>query len=261
MPIEIDREIKQINMKLDLLGLPAVVHGRQPVSRLRLPIKHPSELTGRIEHTLLRPEAKLRQVEELCHEASTYGFHGVCIHPTYIKTAVSLLRGTACSVITVVGFPHGATLASVKAVEAEQAVQLGATEIDMVIPIGFLKDENYAAVYEHISGVVAAATGKQVKVIIETALLSLTEKIVASIIAVRAGASFVKTSTGFASAGATAEDVALLRKVVPDHVGIKAAGGIRDLKTALAMIESGADRLGCSSSISIIKEFTNDRER
>ena len=247
-------EVDQVNEKLDLLGLSAMAPSPHLVSRSDLPVSHPSKLRRMIEHTLLKPEATPSEIEELCLEAKNYGFYGVCVQPIYVGMASRILKDTPCAVITVLGFPLGATLSSIKAAEARQVIQLGAREVDMVIPVGLLKGGDYAAVYEHISSVVATSPGKPVKVIIETALLSFEEKIAASLIAVRAGASFVKTSTGFAKGGATVEDVALLRRVVPDYVGIKAAGGIRDLKTALAMVENGADRLGCSSSISIIRE-------
>lgn len=247
-------EVDQVKEKLDLLGLPAIAPSPHPVSRSHLPLDHPSKLGRMIEHTMLKPEATPREIEELCLEAIEYDFYGVCVQPIYVGMASRILKDTRCAVITVLGFPLGTTLSSIKAAEARQVIQLGAKEVDMVIPVGLLKGGDYASVYEHISSVVAASTGRPVKVIIETALLGFEEKIAASLIAVRAGASFVKTSTGFAKGGATVEDVALLRRVIPEYVGIKAAGGIRDLKTALAMVENGADRLGCSSSIAIITE-------
>ncbi len=208
-----------------------------------------------IDHTLLKPEATPEQVERLCEEALHYHFASVCVNPVYVPLAAHKLAGSDIAVCTVVGFPLGATTTAVKVCEAELAITQGATEIDMVIPIGRLKAGEQPAVREDIAAVVAVchAGGALLKVIIETALLTEEEKIAACGIAKAAGADFVKTSTGFAKGGATAEDVALMRRVVGPEMGVKAAGGIRTYEAAIQMIEAGATRIGASSSVAIIQ--------
>ncbi len=208
-----------------------------------------------IDHTLLKPEATPEQVERLCEEALRYHFASVCVNPVYVSLAARKLAGSDIAVCTVVGFPLGATTTAVKVCEAEMAIVQGATEIDMVIPIGRLKAGERPAVRADIAAVAAVcrAGGALLKVIIETALLTEQEKIAACEIAKAAGADFVKTSTGFAKSGATVEDVALMRRVVGPNMGVKAAGGIRTYEAALQMIEAGATRIGASSSVAIVQ--------
>lgn len=181
----------------------------------------------------------------------------VCVQPCWAALAVSLLRTTPVKVASVVGFPHGATLGSVKRYEAAELIRLGADELDMVINVGELLSGGRIAVENDIRGTVevAHAAGAMVKVILETALLNHDQKVLACELAVAAGADFVKTSTGFASAGATIEDVALLRATVGERAGVKAAGGIRDAAKLLAMVEAGADRIGSSASVEILREM------
>lgn len=214
------------------------------------------EIARLIDHTLLKPEATPQQVEKLCAEAREYGFAAVCINPVYVPLAAELLAGSSSAVCTVVGFPLGATTTDVKVFEAEQAIASGAREIDMVIALGKLRAGEYAAVREDIRRVVEAAhTGGAIcKVIIETALLTNEEKITASQLAVAAGADFVKTSTGFSTAGATTADVILMRQAVGITVGIKAAGGVRSLADAEAMVAAGATRIGTSGGVSLVRE-------
>ena len=207
-----------------------------------------------IEHTNLKPDAVPTDIRMLCLEAKDHGFYGVCINPRYVELARTEMGSAECKVISVVGFPLGANSTATKVYEATDAINYGADEIDMVMAIGALKSNNYAYVESDIRAVVTASDGKPVKVIIETALLNDEEKRRAINIVMNAGASFVKTSTGFASAGATVEDVMLMREIVSDKLGVKAAGGIRDYDTAKAMIEAGASRLGCSASLAIISD-------
>ena len=209
-----------------------------------------------IDHTLLRPEATQDQIAQLCEEAREYGFAAVCINPTNVKLATRLLKSSPVAVCTVVGFPLGATLPEVKAYEAQQALNHGATEIDMVINVGALKSEDYELVEQGIAAVTRTChdNGAICKVIIEAALLTEEEKVTACQLAKKAGADYVKTSTGFGPGGAIVEDVALMRRVVGPSMGIKAAGGIRTLETVREMIEAGATRIGTSSGIKIVQE-------
>ena len=217
----------------------------------------PTDIAGYIDHTLLKPEATEQQIRQLCSEAIEFGFASVCVNPTWVPLASQLLAGANPMVATVIGFPLGATLAEAKAYETHLTLEAGASEFDMVINIGALKSRNFRLVEQDIAGVVAAAQGRTVKVIIETALLTEEEKVEACVIAKAAGADFVKTSTGFASKGATAEDVALMRRVVGSDMGVKASGGIRSARDARAMIDAGATRIGASAGIKIIKEITS----
>ena len=212
-------------------------------------------ITGIIDHTLLKADATEEQVTVLAQEAQEYSFASVCVNPTWVKKAAELLKDAPeVKVCTVIGFPLGATTSAVKAFETTNAIENGADEVDMVINIGALKDKNYDLVQSDIQAVVDAAKGKAlVKVIIETALLTDEEKAKVSELAVKAGADFVKTSTGFSTGGATVEDVALMRKTVGPDVGVKASGGVRGLEDAKAMIEAGATRIGASSGVSIAK--------
>ena len=211
------------------------------------------------DHTLLNADAVPAQIEELCSEAAKYQFYSVCVNSCYVKLCSELLSGSPVKIAAVVGFPLGACTTSAKAFETEDACRDGAKEIDMVINIGALKSGNFDFVRDDIKAVVdtAAKYGAIVKVIIETCLLTDEEKVKACQLSEEAGAAFVKTSTGFSTGGATKEDVALMKSVVGDRLQVKASGGIRDHKTALEMIEAGADRLGASASVQIV-ESAND---
>ncbi|PIS29561.1 MAG: deoxyribose-phosphate aldolase [Candidatus Marinimicrobia bacterium CG08_land_8_20_14_0_20_45_22] len=207
-----------------------------------------------IDHTALKPEATPADIEKLCQEAKTYGFAAVCVNPTYVKMCSELLAESSIAVASVVGFPLGASTIQMKSAETSEAVENGANEIDMVIPVGRLKSGDYDHVRRDIQAVVSAASGKLVKVIIEAALLTDDEKVIACQIAQQAGAHFVKTSTGFSKSGATPDDVALMRKVVGDSMGVKAAGGIRTFADAMVMVHAGANRIGASSGVQIVRE-------
>ncbi|OOM78764.1 deoxyribose-phosphate aldolase [Clostridium puniceum] len=208
-----------------------------------------------IDHTILKPEATAEDVKKLCREAREYNFASVCVNACYAKLVSTELVGTDVKTCVVVGFPLGAMTKEAKAFETTQAIENGATEIDMVINVGALKEKNYVLLKEDIEAVVNAATGKAiVKVIIETCLLTDEEKAKACEIAKEAKADFVKTSTGFSTSGATKEDIALMRKTVGENIGVKASGGVRDFKTAMDMINAGASRIGASASISIVSE-------
>jgi len=212
-------------------------------------------LAKHIDHTLLKPDAVEAELVKLCAEAREHKFFSVCINPSNIEKAKELLEGTDTKVCTVVGFPLGQMTTESKSFETNEAILLGAEEVDMVINIGKLKDQDYEYVLEDIRAVVLAAKGVLTKVIIETCLLTDEEKVKACELAKDAGADFVKTSTGFSKAGATREDIALMRKTVGPEMGVKASGGIRTLEDAMGMIESGATRLGLSASVSILNEL------
>lgn len=208
-----------------------------------------------IDHTILKPEATAEDVKKLCKEAREYNFASVCVNGCYAKLVSTELAGTDVKTCVVVGFPLGAMTKEAKAFETTQAIENGATEIDMVINVGSLKEKNYELLKEDIEAVVNAAKGKAlVKVIIETCLLTDEEKVKACEISKEAKADFVKTSTGFSTGGATKEDIALMRKTVGPEIGVKASGGVRDFKTAMDMINAGASRIGASASISIVSE-------
>jgi len=208
-----------------------------------------------IDHTLLKPEATREDIVRLCREARSYGFAGVCVNPYWVPLAVSELNGSPVRVCTVAGFPLGASTTGIKKAEAEEAVRLGAREIDMVINIGALRSGDYDAVKLDIQSVAGAAHrgGAIVKAILETGLLDDNQKAIACTLAKMAGADFVKTSTGFGPGGATVEDVALMRKIVGEEVGVKAAGGIRTLPDLKRMVAAGATRIGASASVKIIE--------
>lgn len=205
-----------------------------------------------IDHTLLKPEATTAEVVKLCEEAKKYGFATVCVNSINVGTAARALAGSSVLPIAVVGFPLGAGIPSAKAFETREAVRCGAKEIDMVINIGALKAKDYALVASDIEMVVAAAKPWPVKVILETSQLTQEEKIIACALSKAAGAAFVKTSTGFSSGGATAEDIALMRRIVGDDMGVKASGGVRSTEDAMNMITAGANRIGASASIAIV---------
>jgi len=217
---------------------------------------YPRDIARKIDHTLLKPEATRGQIETLCREAREHGFATVCVNPAWVELCAALLRGSETRVCTVVGFPLGATLPEVKAYEAARVVEDGACEVDMVINVGALKSADYRLVERDIAGVVQASRpgGALIKVIIEAALLDDDEKVRACVLAKAACADFVKTSTGFGPGGATAADVALMRRVVGPEMGVKAAGGVRDLQSARAMLEAGADRIGASVGVKIVQE-------
>ena len=208
-----------------------------------------------IDHTLLKPYSTNLQINKLCQEANEYHFASVCVNPSWVSYCVPRLTRKSTNICSVVGFPFGLSLPNVKALEAKRVVACGASEIDMVINIGDLKS-GYLTLVENDIQVVRDAVPQHtvLKVIIETCLLTREEKILACKIAKEAGADFVKTSTGFSTGGATVEDVALMRKTVGKKIGVKAAGGIRDFATAKAMLDAGANRLGCSASVAIVKE-------
>jgi deoxyribose-phosphate aldolase len=213
------------------------------------------DLAGMIDHTLLKPDATQDQVAQLCYEARKYGFASVCVNPTWVELCAQLLKGSPVKVCTVIGFPLGASAPEVKTFETRTAIHQGAGEIDMVINIGALKARDLELVAKDIRGVVAAAhaEGAIVKVIIEAVLLTDEEKTIACLLSKEAGADFVKTSTGFASGGATVHDVELMRKTVGPEMGVKAAGGVRTYQDAENMIKAGATRIGASAGVKIIQ--------
>lgn len=209
-------------------------------------------IAKRIDHTLLKPDATRKDLVKLCEEARTHGFASVCINTTWVPLCVELLKGSGVMTICVVGFPLGAATSRAKAAETREAIANGAAEIDMVVNIGLLKSGDHNAVYEDIRAVVEAASGRPVKVILETHMLSRDEKIVTCALSKAAGAAFVKTSTGFTGGGATAEDIALMRSVVGPDMGVKASGGVRNTADAQKMIAAGASRIGASASVAIV---------
>ncbi|MFA1738741.1 deoxyribose-phosphate aldolase [Lysinibacillus fusiformis] len=212
-----------------------------------------------IDHTLLKAEATKEQIEKLCAEAKQFNFASVCVNPTWVKQSSELLKGSEVLVCTVIGFPLGANTPAVKAFEVKDAIANGANEVDMVINIGALKDKNYDLVQADIAGVVEAAKGSAlVKVIIESCLLTDEEKVKACELAVAAGADYVKTSTGFSTGGATAADIALMRKTVGPDLGVKASGGVRSLEDMKSMVEAGATRIGASSGVAIMNGLIAD---
>lgn len=206
-----------------------------------------------IDHTLLKPDTSREAVIQLAKEAKQYRFASVCVNPSHVETAYEVLKDTPeVKVCTVIGFPLGASTTETKVFEANDAIRRGATEIDMVINIGALKEENDQLVMQDIKAVVDAARGKALtKVIIETCLLTDEEKVRACELAVKAGADFVKTSTGFSTGGATVADISLMRKTVGPHTGVKASGGVRNLDDVEKLVEAGATRIGTSSGVAI----------
>lgn len=221
------------------------------------------DIARMIDHTLLKPEATLDEIRQLCDEAKQFSFASVCVNPGYVKFCYDQLKNTNVKVCTVIGFPLGANTTETKRFEAKQAIENGAREIDMVINIGMLKSGNYDYVLNDIQQIVLEAKPKRVivKVIIETCLLTDEEKIKACILSKEAGADFVKTSTGFSKGGATAGDVALMKYVVGGSVGVKASGGIRSREDAELMIASGADRIGASASVKIVQNIKDNSSK
>ena len=218
-------------------------------------------VSAMIDHTLLKPDATRADIEKLCREAAEFHFATVCVNPAWVATAAALLRGSGVGVCSVVGFPLGATTADVKNYDTRRAIFDGATEIDMVINIGALKSADLRTVERDIEAVVEPCRqcGTTSKVIIEAALLTDDEKVTACTLAKAAGADFVKTSTGFASGGATAADVALMRRVVGADMGVKAAGGVRDLEGLKAMVAAGATRVGASAGVKIVQQARGEK--
>jgi deoxyribose-phosphate aldolase len=216
----------------------------------------PASVAAMIDHTLLKPDASRREIEELCREAAQFAFATVCVNPTWVALAVRLLKGSSTGVCSVVGFPLGATTADVKGYETRRAIFDGAREIDMVINVGALKSGDLRTVERDIEAVIAPCRdcGVLSKVIIEAALLTEDEKVTACTLAKAAGADYVKTSTGFGPGGATAADVALMRRVVGAEMGVKAAGGVRDLESLKAMVAAGATRVGASAGVKIVQQ-------
>lgn len=207
-----------------------------------------------IDHTLLKTDAQKKDLDKLLLEAKKYNFMSVCVSPIWVKYAAEQLKDTNVKVCTVIGFPQGATSTEVKVFETKNAIENGATEVDMVIPVGVLKDKDYIAVENDIRAVVEAAKSKALtKVIIETCLLTDEEKIMACKLSKSAGADFVKTSTGFSTAGATVKDIRLMRETVGEQMGVKASGGVRSREDADAMIKAGATRIGTSNGVKIVE--------
>ncbi len=214
-----------------------------------------------IDHTILNADATEAELAKICEEAAEYNFKTVCIQPYWIPFVKEELKATEVGITTVIGFPLGANATETKVFETKQAIKDGATEVDMVINIGALKSKDYDTVMKDIQAVVNAVAGAAVvKVIIETALLTKEEKIKASELSKKAGADFVKTSTGFSTGGATVEDIKLMRATVGPELGVKASGGVRSYADAVAMIEAGATRIGASSGISIVKGEESDSD-
>ena len=255
--------VKKLSEEIDGLDLSSLEFDPTLNNEKIFKIDKPMDLAQFIEHTSLKPDATKEQIVKLCDEAKKYHFLGVCINPNLVKEAVNQLQESSCLVISVVGFPLGANLTITKVEETKQVIKNGADELDMVISLGAIKEKDYKFVYNDIKSVVDAAKPAPVKVIIETGLLEKNELINASLLALWAGASFIKTSTGFAyvktpdgyeNRGATIEDIRLIKSIVGNKIGIKASGGIRDYKSARAMMHAGATRLGSSASVSIIAE-------
>lgn len=215
-----------------------------------------AELASKIDHTILKPDTTNFQIEKLCKEANLHSFASVCVLPHYVSYARNLINNPEVKICTVIGFPLGSTYTQTKIAEAEEAIENGADELDMVINIAAMKNEDYVKVQEEIESLVQFShlNNKVLKVIIETSLLTVDEKIKASVIVSNAGADFIKTSTGFSGAGATLEDIKLMRKHCTDNIKIKASGGIRTLDFALELIVAGADRIGTSSGVALIDE-------
>lgn len=214
----------------------------------------PKDLAPYIEHSLLKPDVTKDDIEKHCKEAIEHNFKGVCVNPSFVSFAASILKGKKPIVIAAVGFPLGAMQTSTKAFEAKEAIAAGAEEIDMVINIGALKEKEYQVVYEDIFAVVNEVKPYPVKVILETCYLEKEEKIIACALASVGGASYVKTSTGFGRGGAILEDILLMKSIISEKVKIKASGGIKTYKEAIEMIKAGAVRIGSSSSVNIVME-------
>ena len=221
-------------------------------------VRSSDNLAGRIDHTLLKPDATLTAIQTLCDEALEHNFASVCVNTRWVPTAAERLAGSKVMVCTVVGFPLGAMTRLAKAEEARITVSEGADEVDMVLDIGGLRSGDLAAVYDDILGVVGAARPVPVKVILETSMLDDDQKAIACLIAARTGAAYVKTSTGFGGGGANAHDIGLMRAMVGEALGVKASGAVRTREDARAMLKAGADRIGASSSVAIVTGGAGD---
>jgi deoxyribose-phosphate aldolase len=247
----IDKITEEVIKRLNRNPQPAGV--KDPTKPVGAAVITPADVAQYIDHTQLKAEATREQIETLCKEAIVYSFYGVCVNTTWVSYCARLLRGSGVKIACVIGFPLGAMDSRAKAFEARRAIEEGASEIDMVINVGALKSRDLKRVEEDIRTVSRACRSTTVlKVIIETCLLTDEEKVLACQISKKAGADYVKTSTGFSKAGATAKDVALMRRTVGPDMGIKAAGGIRNFEDARLMIQSGATRLGTSASVKIV---------
>jgi deoxyribose-phosphate aldolase len=250
----IDRITKEVIQRLNQKsGIPGIkVQDQDSVSYSTGRISA-AELAGYIDHTLLKPEAVVSQFEQLCNEAVTYKFKSVCVNSSWIPFVAKKLRGTSVKICSVIGFPLGEMDTRSKAFEARNAIGNGAEELDMVINVGALKSGNLKLVEEDIRAIKRACRSHTIlKVILETGLLTDEEKIIACEISRKAGADFVKTSTGFSGTGATVHDVALMRRIVGPHMGVKASGGIRTFDQAEVLINAGANRLGCGASVEVV---------
>lgn len=241
---------------IDLLTLAETFSKELPPAPTALAAPVGPEIAGWIDHTQLKPQATAYQIKELCQEAIQYKFATVCVNPVYVSLASGLLKDSSVSVCAVVGFPLGANTSTIKVTETLDCLNSGASEIDMVMNVGALKGEAYGQVLNDIQAVAQTAHNRRaiVKVILENALLTQSEKIIACLLSKAAGADFVKTSTGFGPGGATVEDVDLMYRVVGSELKVKAAGGIRTLADAQAMIRAGASRIGASAGVSIVNE-------
>lgn len=248
------------NLSADLIGLIYSLTDSSIKSSYFPDLEENLPLNKRIDHTLLKPDATESDIEKLCAEAIEYDFFSVCVSPQFVKKARSLLENTSVKTITVIGFPSGQTTTLSKVMETKSALLDGAQEIDMVLHIGALKNKDFRFVLKDIQSVVSAAHPHYVKVILETCLLTNEEKISACTLAKAAGAHYVKTSTGFSSAGATLEDIKLMRLIVGKECGVKASGGIKTFDQAQAFIKAGASRLGTSSGIQIIKKIKEENK-
>jgi deoxyribose-phosphate aldolase len=243
----LESRIRELALQLKDHSLPAA----PPPSTPRKAVSG-DPLARRIDHTILKPETTLQQVLAVCAEARSHSFASVCVHSHWLPEVVRALKGSRTLPIAVVGFPHGSMLPEAKAAETRIAVKAGAREIDMVVNLGRLKSRDWKTVFEDIRGVVKAAGKVPVKVILETGLLTDDEKVATAVLCELAGAAYVKTSTGFATGGATIEDIKMLRRILNPKVRLKASGGIRTRDFAEALVEAGADRLGASTSVAII---------
>lgn len=247
------------NFSADLIGLIYSVTNSGNKSSYIPELEKNLPLNKRIDHTLLKPEATEDDIERLCDEAKEFDFFSVCVSPHFVKKAHEFLEGSNVKTISVVGFPSGQTTTPSKVTETKKALQDGASEIDMVLHIGALKNKDYQYVLKDIQSVVQAAHPYYVKVILETCLLSRDEKIIACSLVKAAGAHYVKTSTGFSTGGATVDDIQLMREIVGEDCGVKASGGIKNYEQAESMIKAGASRLGTSSGIEIVKKTKGDK--
>ncbi len=251
----IDRLVAQTRQQLPAIMTAQDVERAGPLPARSAPVDPDAGVARLIDHTLLKPEAGAEQIAQLCHEAREHGFATVCVNSARVPLAAELLRDSGVAVCAVVGFPLGASLPAAKAFEAQRAIAAGAAEIDMVLNIGALKDGDLATLLDDVRAVVAACheRGAVCKVILETALLTDAEKVVACVVSREAGADYVKTSTGFGGGGATVADVALMRRAVGPDLGVKASGGVRTYADVQAMVAAGATRIGASAGVAIVQ--------